>query len=144
MSNTRNSEDEAYAVRRRLLEKGIDTKRVNAAGETALIKATKKRDSKRVKQILEYNTDSINMPDNDGNTPLMIALSIGDYTTANILLDYEANVHLVNKKGEDAFMCDENHGPKPSSTSDIEYSQGTSRWGKCQGALSLTSSKSKK
>ena len=114
MSNFQASEDEAMVVCRRLLEKGADIKRVNASGDTTLLKAVKNGDIKRVKQILDYKTDGINMPDNDGNTPLMIATSMGYYAIANLLLDRGADVNIVNKNGEDALMRLKYHGIKLS------------------------------
>lgn len=139
MSDFQNSDDEYLILGKRLLELGADTKLVNVAGDTSLIKAVRAGDFKRVKQILEHSTDSIGMPDNDGNTPLMIATSNGEYKIAHLLLDYTANINILNKFGEDAYMClksrkhksqaPENDTQPPPSSLTLGKPNG-SRWGK--------------
>ena len=86
------------------LDKGADINIPNKYGRIPLMYASKKHRQDIVAMFLDYDTDGINMQDNEGNTSLMHAVVGGDKKIVGMLLSKNADIHLKNKENEDALM----------------------------------------
>ena len=61
-------------------------------------------DSPKSVQVLIENGADIEVRDNDGNTPFMIATSTSGIDSMKILFKYGAKVNLVNYRGESGLI----------------------------------------
>lgn len=70
-------------------------------GRTPLIAAVKANDSDLLAFLLgRIETDDINVPNNNGNSPLMHAVAQQSIPLVNLLLDYGAQVNTLNRNAE--------------------------------------------
>lgn len=54
-------------------------------------------------EIVEYLLDkgvNVNIKNNDGDTPLHLAVKLNDFAVTKLLLDYHAKIDVVNNKNE--------------------------------------------
>lgn len=72
------------------------------SGLSPLHKAARNGKVEMIKQLLEYKADIERRAEN-GNTPLLDALSVNKSATAKILIDSGANIHTQNNFGETAL-----------------------------------------
>lgn len=84
-----------------LLENGALIDSQDNQGRTALFHATQYRENGHgaIISLLANNSD-VNMPDEQGWTPLMIAVARGDVETVGRLFDGGANIHQTNEEGK--------------------------------------------
>lgn len=90
-----------------LIDDGAPLNETDTKGDTALIKAAAKNDFELVDILLNAGCDP-NIPDRDGNTPLIRTIEIikDESSALNIicaLIDRDANVLAVNEQGHDAM-----------------------------------------
>jgi ankyrin repeat protein len=76
----------------------IDT-HATGSGETALHIVVKRSDDTWLRFLLQHGADP-NARDNDGTTPLMLAVSQNCLACVETLIDAKANVDLANNRGE--------------------------------------------
>ena len=97
----------ALRISRLLLSRGAPTECVDSQGRTALSYACENGHCKLVKLLIDDDYD-INMPDKEGNTPLMYAAISGNVATLReilcVVLKYRLSVDLRNKKGFSAYL----------------------------------------
>lgn len=97
----------ALRISRLLLSRGALTECVDNQGRTALSYACENGHCKLVKLLIDDDYD-INMPDKEGNTPLMYAAMSGNVATLReilwVVLKYRLSVDLRNKKGFSAYL----------------------------------------
>ena len=97
----------ALRISRLLLSRGALTECVDNQGRTALSYACGNGHCKLVKLLIDDDYD-INMPDKEGNTPLMYAAISGNVATLReilcVVLKYRLSVDLRNKKGFSAYL----------------------------------------
>ncbi|XGA08958.1 MAG: ankyrin repeat domain-containing protein [Wolbachia endosymbiont of Xenopsylla cheopis] len=58
-----------------------------------------------VRTLIEYEYTDVNMHDNIGNTPLILATKMDNQKIASFLLNHGANIYLKNTSGEDFLAC---------------------------------------
>ncbi len=102
-----------------LIRAGSDVNHVNKYGRTPLMEAIVRHDLNTVQNLLRNSEKSINYPDKDGNTALMLAIQNARFSYINnqeykicinsqniikeLLETPEIDPHHVNKKGETAI-----------------------------------------
>lgn len=98
--------DKDVAKAREILEKPGTTV-VNArdrdTGDTALIIATKRSDLAWMGFLLQHSAD-VNLSDNNGNTPILLASISGFSEGVRVLLIVKARVDIQNNLGETALI----------------------------------------
>lgn len=75
-------------------------------GKTVLHLAIQNNNSTLLESLLNSNNIQLilNLPDNNGTTPLMMAISQSNHELVLKLLDLGANLHIKEKKGKTAFI----------------------------------------
>jgi ankyrin repeat protein len=86
-----------------LVDKNVDMKHKNGRGVTALVAAARKKHMNIVNLLLAKGADAESVIDADGKTLLLYACGNGYVDTVKILLEKRANIHAINKDGDDAF-----------------------------------------
>jgi len=92
-----------------LVEQGIDLRARDTSGRTVLNYAAEKWHPALLEYLLTKVPDQLNVPDNEGNTPLLASIQL--YCpelffypqNTGILIKHGANVNLQNKEGESAL-----------------------------------------
>lgn len=85
-----------------LLDRGFSVNYKFKNGETALISTIKNNQTDKFELLLNRKA-KLDRVDSEGNTPLMHAIKMGNQLYVDYLLEYGANIHFTNKKGEDAL-----------------------------------------
>jgi len=86
-----------------LVDKNVDMKHKNGRGVTALVAAARKKHMNIVNLLLAKGADAESVIDADGKTLLLYACGNGYVDTVKILLEKRANIHAINKDGDDAL-----------------------------------------
>ena len=96
-----------------LIGKGADTNVRNALGFTPLMNAARGGQRDVVEFLLSSNAGvDVNMADNDGLTPLGVAVQRGDGKAVEILLAHEANPNIPDEHGKTPLMYAEYQGDR--------------------------------
>jgi len=85
-------------------DKANETKSTTLLSLTPLLKWVKQNNTEKAKKIVGKVKD-INIKDNEGNTCLIIAAMNNNLDIVDLLLKNEADVNIVNNKGENALLC---------------------------------------
>ena len=87
-----------------LIENGANYCIPNNKGDTALHLAIKSGNTSLLKEMFKHTSKlKININDQEGNTPLMIAAAIGNLSAVKILLNAKAKTTKRNNNGESAY-----------------------------------------
>ena len=82
-----------------LIEKGADLNMVHlTTGETALYRAAEQSNPLCAMELLKAGAD-VNIANNDGQTPLMVAVKRGSISLVALLIHYGADVNVVDNNG---------------------------------------------
>ena len=100
-----------------LLKNGADPTAKDDLGKTALLHAMSSDDAKLTETLVKLNSRAINLPDNDGNTPLIYAAQKGHVNNIKVLLKYKANVKMKLYKNNRHELLNDN--AREECTSDI-------------------------
>lgn len=94
----------ANLIKAKALELGLDLNLANKdiSGETLTTSIAKKGDTKMLSSVLKYTTDKsfLNKINEDGKSPLQIAIENDDYYMVSTLLTNGAKAHICNKDGQ--------------------------------------------
>ena len=86
-----------------LVDKNVNIKHQNSRGVTAVIAAAQKKHMNIVNLLLAKGSDAESVVDETGRTLLLYACGNGYVDTVKILLEKRANIHAINKDGDDAL-----------------------------------------
>ncbi len=94
----------ANLIKAKALELGLDLNLANKdiSGETLTTSIAKKDDTKMLSSVLKYTTDKsfLNTINEDGKSPLQIAIENDNYYMVSTLLTNGAKAHICNKDGQ--------------------------------------------
>jgi len=97
--------DTGYAgTVQKLLEKYLDSRAADKHGDTALHKAIASHTADRIEKVKLLIGGGVNVPNNNGDTPLHVAAAEMDTSVCSILLDNGAAVDQANKKRETPLL----------------------------------------
>lgn len=88
------------------LENGGDPDRQFSQGRTLLMMAVIRNDKEMVERLLPFDVYAdVNIADDNGNTPLLVACEKDNVEVAKTLINAGARVNLQNNKGMSALMA---------------------------------------
>jgi len=97
------------AALRGVLEEGGRPDGYRKKGMSRLGAAALNGDHAVISLLMQHGAD-VNLPDDDGDTPLHQAASMGWPKVIVLLLGYGANPTLLNKRGETPLVCAKGYG----------------------------------
>ncbi len=104
LQNTIINDDNKMLLIDKLIKQWADVDSVNSDGLNVLLYALESGKSNRIIiKLIEYITN-INIPNPQGNTPLMLAVMNNNIEVVQLLLRSGANVNVKNNKGNTALM----------------------------------------
>ena len=86
-----------------LLEGGADDNAQNSNGYTALMLAVDRQYESIVNAILSKHSNTVNTQNSNGYTALMLAVDGRSMTIVNMLLQFGADINIINRNGITAF-----------------------------------------
>jgi len=98
------------------MDQGVDILSNNASKENALHYCHREVSPDVCEMLIQFGVD-INAVDDQGETPLIRAAAMGNYTIAKKLIEHGANINYRTPYGETALLAAENNQWKNKSQS---------------------------